>query len=83
MVTQDWTPKCSLGQQGKKNQVKKKRHMGTTKELRRRIRCVTIRNRLVSSATLFQNCNLVLRDLKSPNNGPSLNKNNMLKCCEI
>ncbi len=57
-----------------------------------RIRCKTIRNHLVSSATIFQNCNLpgvsritrcqVLRDfawVKNPKKWPSLNRNNMLK----
>ncbi len=40
-----------------KKQVKKKRHMLTAKELR--IKCKTIRNPLFSSATIFQNGNLL------------------------
>ncbi len=58
--------------------------------------CKTIWNHLVSISTIFQNCNLpgvsrstscqVLRDfawVKNPKILPLLNKNNMLKCCEI
>ncbi len=76
---------------GQKKQVEKKGHVNC------KIIYVKnyVRNRLVSSTIIFQNCNLpgvsritrCLRDLlgqkKIFKNGPSLNKNNMLKCCEI